>query len=170
MNLCKCGSYAINDDPQRELCDSCWRDRTIAEQQAEIERLTAALETATKWRYKNDDDAESLGLRVVRQQDEIRRLNEQLDAVVKKLTAVGMPVARCQSGEIAIDVSRSALLLTACELLTNTLRKDYLWGWNEPLQCYGYFIGQQWIGNNILDVIRYKAVRRLAAEREEETT
>jgi len=33
MTRCpKCGSYAINDDPERVLCDKCWRD-------AEIERL-----------------------------------------------------------------------------------------------------------------------------------
>mgnify|MGYP000968449921 CR=1 FL=1 len=35
MTRCpKCGSYAINDDPERVLCDKCWRD-------AEIERLRA---------------------------------------------------------------------------------------------------------------------------------
>ena len=29
---CKCGSFAINDDPHSVLCDNCWRD-------VEIERL-----------------------------------------------------------------------------------------------------------------------------------
>lgn len=24
---CECGSYALNDDPNKELCDICWRDR-----------------------------------------------------------------------------------------------------------------------------------------------
>lgn len=34
---CKCGSRAINDDPDKELCDTCWRD-------AEIERLRGELD------------------------------------------------------------------------------------------------------------------------------
>lgn len=34
---CKCGSRAINDDPDRLLCDRCWRD-------AEIERLRGELD------------------------------------------------------------------------------------------------------------------------------
>ncbi len=29
MNKCKCGSYAINDDPNGVLCDKCWRDAKI---------------------------------------------------------------------------------------------------------------------------------------------
>jgi len=29
MTRCKCGSYAINHDPARVLCDCCWRDATI---------------------------------------------------------------------------------------------------------------------------------------------
>ncbi len=29
MRQCKCGSYAINDDPDRLKCDRCWRDETI---------------------------------------------------------------------------------------------------------------------------------------------
>ena len=38
MTRCpKCGSYAINDDPERVLCDKCWRD-------AEIERLLGELD------------------------------------------------------------------------------------------------------------------------------
>lgn len=31
MRICDCGSAAINDDPERELCDRCWRDRKIAD-------------------------------------------------------------------------------------------------------------------------------------------
>ena len=38
---CKCGSRAINDDPYRLLCDTCWRD-------AEIERLREQLREQTK--------------------------------------------------------------------------------------------------------------------------
>ena len=38
---CKCGSRAINDDPDRLLCDTCWRD-------AEIERLREQLREQTK--------------------------------------------------------------------------------------------------------------------------
>ena len=44
----------------------------------------------------------------------------------------------------------------ACGYLTNT-RKDYLWGWNEPLKQYGYFLRGAWIGENLRDVIRMKA-------------
>ena len=44
MNRCKCGSYAVNDDPERMLCDKCWRDATI-------ERLRAAL-----WKIANYDE------------------------------------------------------------------------------------------------------------------
>jgi hypothetical protein len=38
---CKCGSRAINDDPDRLLCDTCLRD-------AEIERLREQLREQTK--------------------------------------------------------------------------------------------------------------------------
>ena len=30
MGQCKCGSYAVNDDPAGLLCDRCWRDAEIA--------------------------------------------------------------------------------------------------------------------------------------------
>jgi hypothetical protein len=53
MSKCKCGSYAVNDDPAGVLCDRCWRDELIAmlraelaEAQAEIERLRAELAAA----------------------------------------------------------------------------------------------------------------------------
>jgi ubiquinone/menaquinone biosynthesis C-methylase UbiE len=36
MNRCKCGSYAINDDPSRVQCDRCWRDATISELRAKL--------------------------------------------------------------------------------------------------------------------------------------
>jgi len=26
----RCDSYAVNDDPKRQLCDKCWRDDEIA--------------------------------------------------------------------------------------------------------------------------------------------
>jgi hypothetical protein len=35
--ICKCGSFAINDDPEHERCDVCWRDD-------EIERLRELLD------------------------------------------------------------------------------------------------------------------------------
>ena len=38
---CKCGSRAINDDPDRLLCDTCLRD-------AEIERLRATVDRLPK--------------------------------------------------------------------------------------------------------------------------
>ena len=41
IGQCKCGSRAINDDPDRLLCDTCWRD-------AEIERLREQLREQTK--------------------------------------------------------------------------------------------------------------------------
>jgi hypothetical protein len=34
MKRCKCGSYAINDDPKEALCDLCWRDVEICRLQA----------------------------------------------------------------------------------------------------------------------------------------
>ena len=45
MTQCTCGSYAINDDPNRQQCDKCWRDATI-------HRLTAAL-AATEQHVRN---------------------------------------------------------------------------------------------------------------------
>lgn len=53
---CKCGSRAINDDPDRLLCDRCWRD-------AEIERLQKALKSAdgqnaSLWKNLFDTEAE----------------------------------------------------------------------------------------------------------------
>lgn len=39
MRQCKCGSYAINDDPKRAACDSCWRDAKIAALESEVKRL-----------------------------------------------------------------------------------------------------------------------------------
>lgn len=40
--ICKCGSYAINDDPNNILCDRCWRDAklvTLMVQQDELIRV-----------------------------------------------------------------------------------------------------------------------------------
>ena len=39
---CECGSYAINDHPERTLCDRCWRDAEIERLREEVKRLTAA--------------------------------------------------------------------------------------------------------------------------------
>ena len=36
---CKCGSFAINDDPEQALCDRCWRDAKIASLEANVARL-----------------------------------------------------------------------------------------------------------------------------------
>ena len=37
---CDCGSYAMNHDPERELCDCCWRDMTISQLQTELSAMT----------------------------------------------------------------------------------------------------------------------------------
>lgn len=42
MNQCKCGSYAINDDPKNELCDICMRNATIATLKAQRDELLEA--------------------------------------------------------------------------------------------------------------------------------
>ena len=60
---CKCGSYAINDDPERVLCDKCWRD-------AEIERLREECECYEGMK-------EGFAIRIAdaeRERDECRRL------------------------------------------------------------------------------------------------
>ena len=36
-----CGSYAINDDPERKLCDRCWRDVQIEDLKVGVKRLCA---------------------------------------------------------------------------------------------------------------------------------
>ena len=36
---CECGSYAINDHPERTLCDRCWRDKEIEQLQAIVDQL-----------------------------------------------------------------------------------------------------------------------------------
>lgn len=41
MSQCKCGGYAINDDPAGLLCDRCWRDE-------EITRLKSKLDSAVE--------------------------------------------------------------------------------------------------------------------------
>ena len=43
MIKCQCGSYAINDDPERVLCDRCWRDDEIERLKAELEEAREAL-------------------------------------------------------------------------------------------------------------------------------
>ena len=49
IGQCKCGSFAINDDPNRELCDNCWRD-------AEIERLRAERIDLVRWMLDRIED------------------------------------------------------------------------------------------------------------------
>ena len=39
MAQCKCGSFAVNDDPQLKLCDRCWRDATIADLRNRLQML-----------------------------------------------------------------------------------------------------------------------------------
>lgn len=48
MRQCKCGSYAINDDPKRAACDSCWRDAKIAALESEVAALRAVYSIAIK--------------------------------------------------------------------------------------------------------------------------
>lgn len=48
---CKCGSWAINDDPLQEQCDRCWRDAIIHVRDEEIARLNELLE-----RMRNEGD------------------------------------------------------------------------------------------------------------------
>jgi hypothetical protein len=44
MNKCPtCGSYAVNDDPERGLCDKCWRDATIDDLRAKLAAADALL-------------------------------------------------------------------------------------------------------------------------------
>ena len=49
IGQCKCGSFAINDDPNRELCDLCWRD-------VEIERLRAERIDLVRWMLDRIED------------------------------------------------------------------------------------------------------------------
>jgi hypothetical protein len=51
MRMCKCGSYAINDDPRGRQCDRCWRTDVI-------ERLTDELLRLQK--VVCDEDCESI--------------------------------------------------------------------------------------------------------------
>jgi hypothetical protein len=41
---CKCGSFAINDDPEQVLCDRCWRDAKIASLEDDVARLQKELD------------------------------------------------------------------------------------------------------------------------------
>ncbi len=99
---CKCGSRAINDDPDKMFCDCCWRD-------AEIERLQKALKSAdgqnaSLWKNLFDTEAEISRLKEERtrlrnlvtgqtefanaQRDRIEQLKSDLankEAEVKKL-------------------------------------------------------------------------------------
>ena len=43
---CKCGSRAINDDPDRLLCDTCWRDAEIERLRGELDECRRLLSTA----------------------------------------------------------------------------------------------------------------------------
>ena len=88
MNQCRCGSYAINHDPKRKLCDCCWRDATIAKQRNEIGRLQSELDNERGYRLRADLDNASPSeaanvLELLKtnyeQQVEIERLTAELD-------------------------------------------------------------------------------------------
>jgi len=51
MNKCKCGSYAINHDLARVLCDCCWRDAKIEQLKAELADTRDALRLYYGMRY-----------------------------------------------------------------------------------------------------------------------
>lgn len=44
--ICKCGSYAINDDPKGALCDKCFRDVKISALKAQRDELLELLKWA----------------------------------------------------------------------------------------------------------------------------
>lgn len=43
---CKCGSRAVNDDPDRLLCDNCWRDAEIERLRGEVDECRRLLREA----------------------------------------------------------------------------------------------------------------------------
>ncbi len=49
MRECPCGSFAINHDPERLLCDCCWRDAEIERLRADNAGLRVDLEDEANW-------------------------------------------------------------------------------------------------------------------------
>jgi len=89
VNQCNCGSYAINNDPDHKLCDCCWRDRKIAEQQAKIDRLQSELDNARGHRIA--DNAESKA--------EIDRLKNELHALTMAVRCYRTAHYECWANE-----------------------------------------------------------------------
>jgi hypothetical protein len=49
VSRCRCGSYAVNDDENRTLCDKCWRDKKIVSLTQQLSEAQAALDNAKAW-------------------------------------------------------------------------------------------------------------------------
>lgn len=74
MSICKCGSRALNDDPERILCDCCWRD-------AEIDRLRAALDEVQTARRRGDEIVAGYEIEIQRLRAIVDKLPTTADGV-----------------------------------------------------------------------------------------
>ena len=68
MKMCKCGSFAINDDPDGVLCDKCLLRAEISRLKGELEEASAKIASmaddklAIKRDYETDVKALKFGL------------------------------------------------------------------------------------------------------------
>ena len=44
-----CSSYSMNDDPERRLCDNCWRDEQIVALRRDLSQAVDALQELYDW-------------------------------------------------------------------------------------------------------------------------
>lgn len=51
MECKNCGSFALNDDPERQLCDRCWRDAKIDRLRSDLAAMTKRAEEAERHGY-----------------------------------------------------------------------------------------------------------------------
>lgn len=65
MIRCDCGSYAVNDDPEKQVCDKCWRDRKVRQAIAERDEARRSLASVSA-------EADELRLRVVELEEQLR--------------------------------------------------------------------------------------------------
>ena len=93
--ICKCGSYAINNDPNHILCDKCWRDSRITELTAELQAAQERIKEleATIQSHHNTESTTKANLqsRVTALESENTHLKERNEEIHTDLMKYKLP-------------------------------------------------------------------------------